>query len=109
MAHAATLALALIIASLTLAPLPPGPPGIPGLDKIAHLSAFAVLVAPLAWKYPRHWMIVAVAATCYGGIIEVVQPYVGRGMEFADLLADAAGAVAGSCIASRIGARRRIS
>ena len=103
MAHALTALLALVIALLTLAPQAPGPEGIPGLDKLAHFVAFAALAAPLAWRYPHLWRAVALAALAYGGLIEIVQPLTGRTAEWADLLADGAGAFAGAFAASLSG------
>jgi len=85
-----TLALAVGMAVATLLPLPPGP-GIPGSDKTHHLLGFAALTLPLATTRPRAlWWLVPVLAA-YGGVIELVQPLVGRGRELADWLADLAG------------------
>jgi len=106
--HYATLALALIIAALTLSPVTPGPQGLPGLDKLAHVLAFGALAAPLAFAYPRHWRAVALAVLAYGGMIEIVQPFTGRSAEWADLLADGLGAFLGAWGAARIGRRRRV-
>lgn len=107
MAYYSTAFLALIIAWLTLTPVPPGPPGVPGLDKIAHVVAFAALSVPLAWRVPQSWWVVALAATGYGALIELVQPFVGRTREFADLVADGVGAFLGAWIAARIAQARR--
>lgn len=108
MAHALTAFFALVIAFATLIPLPPGPPGIPGLDKAAHFIFFAVLAFPLAWRFPRLWRAVALAALAYGGVIELVQPFTGRTASLADFVADGAGAFIGAYAASRIGRRRRV-
>lgn len=107
MARLLTLILAVAIAVLTLMPHPPGPPGVPGMDKLVHLLAFAALVAPLAWRYPRYWAAVAFAALAYGGLIELVQPHVGRSAEWADVLADALGAFGGAWLAARLGRVRQ--
>jgi len=103
MAHALTAFLALVIALLTLMPQAPGPEGIPGLDKLAHFAIFAALAAPVAWRDPHLWRIVALAALAFGGLIEMVQPLTGRSAEWADLLADGAGAFTGAITASRVG------
>jgi VanZ family protein len=50
--------------------------------------------------------VVALATLAYGGAIEIVQPITGRAAEWADLLADGAGAFAGAFVASRFGKRR---
>ena len=39
------------------------------------------------------------AVTAYGGLIELIQPYVNRYGEFSDFLADAAGAALGGLLA----------
>jgi VanZ family protein len=101
-----TLALALIIAILTLMPMPPGPVGISWLDKLSHFLAFGALAVPLSWRYPAQWRAVALAVIAYGGAIEIVQPHVGRSAEWADLLADALGAFAGAWLAARRGRAR---
>jgi VanZ family protein len=36
-----------------------------------------------------------ITAVAFGGLIEIVQPYVGRGAEWADLVADGLGAALG--------------
>lgn len=109
MARLLTLILAVAIAALTLLPHPPGPPGVPGMDKLVHLLAFAALAAPLAWRYPRHWPAVALAALAYGGMIEIVQPSIGRSAEWADVLADGLGAFGGAWLAARLGRARRVA
>ena len=107
MAYALTVLIVFVIALLTLIPQALGPVGIPGVDKLAHLVAFAVVSAPLAWRFPHLWRGVALAALAYGGIIEIVQPFMGRAASWGDLLADGAGAFVGAFFASRIGKRRR--
>lgn len=107
MAFALTAFLAVAIGLLTLVPQAPGPEGIPGFDKLAHVTAFAVLAMPLAWRFPHLWRAVALAGLAYGGVIEIVQPFTARTSSWGDLLADGAGAFAGAFIASRLGNRRR--
>jgi len=91
---AATLILALIIAVLTLAPMPSGGPA--GSDKIHHILAFAGLALPLPLVRPRLAIWVVLGVIAYGGSIELVQPFFGRQAEWADLVADAFGAVVGA-------------
>lgn len=107
MARFVTLILALVIAALTLIPHPPGPQGVPGLDKLLHFIAFAALAMPMAYARPAAWRAVALTVLAYGGVIEIVQPFVGRGAEWADLLADALGAFGGAYLAARLGRLRR--
>ena len=91
---AVTIALALIIAVLTLAPMPLGGPS--GSDKLYHILAFASLAFPLPLVRPRLAIWVVVGVIAYGGVIELIQPFFGRQAEWADLLADAIGAVMGA-------------
>lgn len=85
-------ALALLICYLTLGEsLPSSAPG--GFDKLYHFAAFAGLVLPAALFDRRDVVWIAVGAFVLGLAIEIVQPYVGRSREWADLAADAAGIV----------------
>lgn len=70
--------------------------GVPGSDKVHHALAFAALTFPLSIRSPRlaAWMVLI--AIGYGGMIEAIQPYVGRDGESLDLLADTCGALAGA-------------
>lgn len=96
-AWAATLAMGAFIGMVTLTPLD-GVPVVARNDKLLHFAAFAGLSIPLAWAHPRWAWAVFLAATAYGGAIEIIQPYVGRGAEWLDWLADMAGAVAGALV-----------
>lgn len=92
-----TLVLAAVIAAATLLPLPSGP-GLPGSDKTHHILGFAALTLPLAATHPRAllWLVPVLAG--YGGLIELVQPLVGRARELADWLADLAGVGLGALV-----------
>lgn len=85
-----TVGLALCIGALTLIPLS-APSAVPGTDKAHHVLAFAILTMPCAALYPKGLFRVVFAAAVYGGLIEVIQPYVGRHGETADVLADLLG------------------
>ena len=62
-----------------------------GIDKIVHLIAFAALAFPLA-RTGRFGLIpVFVGASVFGGMIEVIQPSVGRSANMQDWIADIAG------------------
>lgn len=91
---------------LTLAPKPLGenpPPLFPGADKIAHALMFGGFAMMLLLDYQRHhrWGRVlwekafsaAFISSATGVAIEVAQKWMGlgRGFEFADILADMAG------------------
>ena len=95
-ALAATLALAVVIAYLTLAPI--HDPGVPGSDKSHHFIAFAALAFPLSFARPRVTPWVILLAAAYGGAIELIQPFVGRDKEFLDFVSDAIGAALGGAL-----------
>lgn len=99
---AATLAIALAIGVLTLSPSTGVPHGIWGLDKIAHASAFLVLVLPTAALWPRISAKVGALAVVYGGAIELIQPFAGRSAELGDLVADGIGVGLGIIVGSSL-------
>ncbi|MDO5736483.1 MAG: VanZ family protein [Propionibacteriaceae bacterium] len=89
-----TVVLAAVIAFLTLRP--PIETGMPaGSDKLYHFIAFAALSFPLALVRPRWSAGLLVLFTAYGAAIEIIQPYMGRSGEWADLLADVTGILGG--------------
>ena len=98
-----TFLLALVIAVLTLMPMRAGGSGVPGSDKLHHFLAFACLAFPLPLLRPRWTFWVILAVVFYGGAIELLQPFFGRQAEWADLLADAVGAVVGAVVARQLG------
>lgn len=105
-----TIAIAVLIAVLTLTPNPHLPHGGFHWDKLAHMLAFLVLVTPTAALWPRAAAWMGLLAVAYGGAIEIIQPFAGRSAEFADLLADAIGVALGivlGTILRRVLAARR--
>lgn len=100
----AILAAAILILSLTPRPVQL-PDTMKNQDKIEHAIAYFALAfsAFLAWEgktarsrtIPRLFLIV-LGCTLYGGIIEILQSFVGRNMEFLDFISDATGAFLGS-------------
>ena len=97
---ALTAVLALVVGTATLAPVPAI--GL-GSDKLQHLLAFAALAVPLPFANPRLFLPVLLAAMTYGGLIEVVQPFVGRTAEWQDFGANVIGAILGAGLGSTIG------
>lgn len=93
----ATFVLALTIAGLALSPPDPEQGG-SDWDKFKHFIAFAALVFPCALLYARALVWVVPAAILYGGAIEIIQPYVGRNGEGADVVADILGIAFGVAI-----------
>ena len=98
-----TAVLAVAIGLLTLLPVS-APPGLPGADKSYHVLAFAALALPCALFHPRLLVWILPGAVLYGGVIELIQPSVGREGEWADFCADALGAGAGFLLGSIVAA-----
>ena len=92
-----TIGLTLCIAALTLIPLDV-PTGVPGSDKTHHVLAFAALTFPCAVLYPKGLLRVVFAAALFGIAIEIIQPYVGRHGETADVVADLVGVGIGATL-----------
>ncbi|WP_435988413.1 VanZ family protein [Sulfitobacter sp. SH24] len=92
-----TFGLSVCIAVLTLIPSNAGP-HVPGGDKVHHVLAFMALTLPSAVFYPKALVRVVLAAALYAGLIEIIQPFVGRSGEIADFLADLLGIAIGAMI-----------
>jgi VanZ family protein len=94
-----SIGLLLAITFLSLYPLKNLPP-VPGTDKTHHLIAYAVLVFPTALRRPSRWLLIIVFFIFYGGLIELIQPYVNRYGEWLEMLANATGVFLGIILAS---------
>lgn len=70
----------------------------PGSDKLHHVLAFAILALPLAVARPRWIPVTGLLLAVYGGLIEIIQPWVGRSRDLADWQADLAGILLGSLL-----------
>ena len=66
-------------------------PEFPGSDKSHHLIAWAAVVLPLALRRPQSWRLMVFGLAAWGGLIELLQPYVNRYSEWADVAANLAG------------------
>lgn len=97
-AWAATGVLAVVLCVLTLGP-PSAADGPPAPDKLYHFIGFGALALPLCFVYPRRAWAVVLMVIVFGAAVEVIQPFVGRGAEWGDLLADALGAAAAAGLA----------
>jgi VanZ family protein len=94
-----TLVLAVTIAWGTLYPNSISPDlNSPLSDKILHVVAFAALIIPTATLYARSLIWILPLAGFFGGAIELVQPFIGREAEVADLLTDLVGLGLGTVI-----------
>lgn len=101
------LLLAILIAFMTLTPLPAPNLLTGGIDKVYHFVAFATLIFPVIVTDSRRWVWAVPLAIAYGGAIELIQPYVGRGAEWLDFGADITGVLAGAALAELLHDRIR--
>lgn len=74
-------------------------PEVDGGDKAAHLIAFALLALPLNLAGHPRWLLLNTGFVLFGGMIEFIQPFVGRHGEWLDLGADVIGVAAGLLLA----------
>lgn len=82
-----------LITLLSLTPLPELPT--PGNDKTHHILAYACLVFPNALRKHVYWMVICFLCIMWGGMIELVQPYVNRYGEWLDVAANTFGVLMG--------------
>jgi len=74
----------------------PAMPGFSGADLLAHAAAYAALCVLAVWAWPgRRRLVVAGVVLLLGILVEVLQPLTARSLSALDMLADAAGVVAG--------------
>lgn len=91
-ALSATLACLFLLA--LLAPVPDtAPKGVPGLDKIVHFTFFFLIALPGLSVAPRSWVWMVPLVITYGGMIEIIQPFFGRGAELGDFIANSLGVI----------------
>lgn len=92
---------ALLLATITMLSLWPveSLPEVPGNDKIHHYIAYAALMFPLGLRRPDRWPWIGLCFFAWSGSIELIQPYVHRYGEWADLAANGAGLMSGLMIA----------
>ena len=83
----------LLLGGITLSSLIPLSqlPNVAGGDKSHHLIAYAILVFPLALCRPPKWIGLVCVYAIWGGIIELLQPFVNRYAEWFDVVANCAG------------------
>ena len=73
-------------------------PETPGSDKIHHLVAYAILAYPTSLRRPKDWQNILIFFAIYGGVIELIQPFVNRHGEWVDLIANTMGLMVGCLI-----------
>jgi hypothetical protein len=89
-----------VITLLSLYPLE-SLPSVPGSDKSHHLIAYAALMFPAALRQAKYWQFISLFFVCWGGVIELLQPYVNRYGEWLDMAANTLG-IAGSLLIARL-------
>ncbi|MBB1498923.1 VanZ family protein [Paracoccus sp. MC1862] len=84
--------IAVVIAVATMTPITaPELPSFEHTDKIYHALAFAGLAFPVA-LFRSDWLILAIPVyAAFGGLIEIIQPFVGRECSYVDWIADLIG------------------
>ncbi|MCV2402225.1 hypothetical protein OFY17_04915 [Marinomonas sp. C2222] len=79
-----------IISLSTLTPIEHLPPA-PGSDKLHHLIGFGGWALMCAFGPFRQFLIMATFIALWGGVIELIQPYVNRYGEWLDFFANSLG------------------
>ena len=70
-------------------------PEFQGTDKTYHLIAYFLLALPLGLKKPNKCILIIFLFIIFGGVIEVIQPYVNRYGEWLDFFANTMGVLSG--------------
>ncbi len=88
------------------------PPALPDLrlwDKLEHFTAYfgLALMSVLGWS-GRRALRILLAVILLGGVLEILQAYVGRDTEWADMLANTLGALTGTLLALGLLAAARL-
>jgi len=77
------------------------------IDKWTHFVMYGGSCAVMWWEYlrchqrmnwPKMWLYAIIGMMVLGGVIEILQPYVGRSGEWLDFVADAVGVLLGAGI-----------
>ena len=89
-----TIFLLLVIAFLSLYPLPKLPE-FQGTVKTYHLVDYFLLELPSGLKKPNKWVLFIFFFIIFGGVIEMIQPYVNRYGEWWDFFANTIGVIYG--------------
>lgn len=98
----------IMITILSLTPLSELPE-VPGGDKLHHLAAYAALIFPVALARPKHWLLIALVFVAWSGAIELIQPYVNRYGEWADMLANTCGLIIGIMLTNLLHSNKPIN
>ena len=71
-----------------------------GDDKLHHVVAFFCFVLPMILVSPKYWRVMITYSLIFGGLIELIQPYVNKVGDPMDLLANTIGTGLGIVIGS---------
>jgi VanZ family protein len=77
-------------------------PDVPGKDKTLHIVAYAALMFLAGLRRPKQLPAIFLFFILYGGMIELIQPYVNRSCEVLDLAADTLGLACGLLLAEML-------
>ena len=77
-------------------------PDVPGKDKTLHLLAYTALIFPAGLRHPRLLPAIFLFFIFCGGMIELIQPYMGRSCEGLDWAADTLGLACGLLLAEML-------
>lgn len=99
-AFTGTLCVALVWAFLTPVAELPRFPTIS--DYFWHIGLFAILVIPLGTTLPAQRIWLVIFALAFGTLLEILQPYFGRGFEVHDLIANALGVALGWFVSTKL-------
>ena len=101
---------ATIVAYLSLSPIETVP-DLKVSDKLEHFAAYTLLglLCTLSRKSFLSFGSTLLLVLVYGGLIELIQPYVNRFMEFGDFAANTLGAVCGGAVAYALRAHWKIN
>jgi len=67
----------------------------PNSDKTLHLITYCLLILPAAIRSHKSLFTLVICLFIWSGVIELIQPYVGRYGEWLDLLANSCGLLIG--------------
>ncbi len=90
----------LLLATITVLSLFPLDklPEVPGTDKTHHVIAYSTLMLPAFFVRSRYRYRLLLTFVIWGGVIEIIQPFVNRHASWMDLLANVAGLVIGCAV-----------
>lgn len=83
-------------------------PDLPLSDKVEHAISFAALIFPVAFWRPNLLWPALLFSVMFGGMIELIQPFVGRSGDLYDWFADIIGIGIGISTAGALRHPRRI-